>query len=136
MTHSQIAREARPPEIEIPVRHSQIFILRLSINREGQCVGPIQNPQLIWDDFDITSGEIWIFRPRQTRSDSTRNFSYIFAPQGVRLPRKLRIFLRPKNHLRQPFAIAQVNENNAAVIARDIYPAGKRDLLADVGLAN
>jgi hypothetical protein len=37
--------------------------------------------------------------------------------------------------LRQAFAIAEVNENYATVIARNVYPAGKRDLLADVAFA-
>jgi hypothetical protein len=53
----------------------------------------------------------------------------------MRLLRKLRIFLRPKNNLGQPFAVAQINENHPAVIARNIYPAGKCDVLADVSLA-
>ena len=35
MAHSQIARETWPPEIEIPVPHPQIFILRLGVDREG-----------------------------------------------------------------------------------------------------
>jgi hypothetical protein len=52
----------------------------------------------------------------------------------MRLLRKLRIFLRPKNNLGQPFAVTQINENHPAVIARDIYPACKRDFAADVCL--
>ena len=62
MTHSQIAREARPPEIEIPVRHSQIFILRLGIDREWERISPIQNSQTVRNDFDVTGGKVWIFR--------------------------------------------------------------------------
>ena len=61
---------------------------------------------------------------------------HVLVAQVVGFLCELGVFLRSKNNLRQAFAIAQVNENNAAVIARDIYPAGKRDLLADVGLAN
>jgi hypothetical protein len=53
----------------------------------------------------------------------------------VRGFRELSVFLGPKNNLGQAFPIAQVNENNTAVIARDIYPPGKRDLLADICLA-
>ena len=50
----------------------------------------------------------------------------------MRLLRKLGVFFRPKDNLRQPFVIAQINEDDAAVIARDMHPAGKRDLLTDV----
>ncbi len=63
------------------------------------------------------------------------DLNHIFATQCVRLLRKLGVFFRAKNDLRQPFAIAQIDENDAAMIARDIYPAGKRDLLADVAFA-
>ena len=51
------------------------------------------------------------------------------------LLREFSIFFRAKNNLRQPFAIAQINEDHAAMIARDIYPAGKSDFLADVAFA-
>jgi hypothetical protein len=53
----------------------------------------------------------------------------------VRLLRKLRIFLWSKHDLRQAFAIAKINENHPAVIARDIYPPGQCDLPADIALA-
>src|SRR5436189_2774584 len=53
----------------------------------------------------------------------------------MRLLRKLGVFLRSKHNLRQAFAIAEINENYAAMIARDIYPAGQCDLSADIALA-
>jgi hypothetical protein len=42
----------------------------------------------------------------------------------MRLFRELRVFFRPKDNLRQTFAITQIDENDAAMIARNIYPAG------------
>ena len=36
-------------------------------------------------------------------------------PEGVRELGRLRVFLRAKNDLGQTFAIAQINENDAAV---------------------
>ena len=135
VTQAQITRETRPPEIEIPLGHSQIFILRLSINREGQIICAVKDRQLARNDFDFACGKVGVFRTRRPCSDSTRNLHYIFTAQRMRLLCQSRIFLRPKNNLGQPFAIAQVNENDAAVVARDIHPAGKHDLLADVPFA-
>jgi hypothetical protein len=40
-----------------------------------------------------------------------------------------------ENHLSQSFAVAQINENHAAVIAGDVHPSGKRDLPADIAFA-
>ena len=45
----------------------------------------------------------------------------------------LGIFLRAKDNLGQSFAIAQIDENDAAMIAPHMDPAGQRDLLSDVG---
>jgi hypothetical protein len=53
----------------------------------------------------------------------------------VRLLRKLSVFLRTKNHLGQAFAVAEINENHAAVIAGNVHPPGKRDLSADIAFA-
>ena len=71
----------------------------------------------------------------QTCRDRARNLNHIFAAQRVRLLCKLGIFLRAKNHLSQSFAVAQINENHAAVIAGDVHPSGKRDLPADIAFA-
>src|SRR5437588_8038163 len=103
MTQAQITCEAWSPEIEIPVCHSQIFILRFGINRERQSAGPIQNSQLIWNDFDIASREVRVFCAWHPRRNPTRNLNYVFAAQRMRLLRELRIFLGPENNLRQPF---------------------------------
>src|SRR5947207_11906669 len=83
-------------------------------------------------DFDVAGREIWIFRAWHTRSHSTRNLDHIFTPQAVRLFCKFRVFLRTKNNLGQTFAITQIDENDAAMIARDMHPAGERNLPADV----
>ena len=52
----------------------------------------------------------------------------------MRFLRDLRIFLRAKHNLGEAFAIAQINKNDAAVIARHMHPTGECDLLADVDL--
>ena len=48
---------------------------------------------------------------------------------------ELRVFLRPKDYLRQTFPIPQVDEDHATMIARDVNPTGECDLFADVDLA-
>ena len=73
--------------------------------------------------------------PGRRGGDCARNLNHIFAAQRVRLLCKLGIFLRAKNHLSQSFAVAQINENHAAMIAGDIHPSGKRDLPADIAFA-
>ena len=45
----------------------------------------------------------------------------------------LGIFLRTEDNLGQAFAIAEVDENDATVVAPGMDPAGEFDLLADIG---
>ena len=135
MTYLQITCETRSPEIEIPVRHSQIFILRLGVDRERQSVGAIENAQLAGNDFNVACREVRILRAWQTCRDSARHLDHVFAAQSMRFPGEFGVFLWTKNNLSQPFAIAQINEDHPAMIARDIYPAGQRHLLADIAFA-
>src|SRR5438067_4850080 len=65
----------------------------------------------------------------------TGNLNHVFTAQCMRLPCQLGVFLRPKHDLCQAFAIAEINENDSAMIAGDIYPTGQRDLPANVALA-
>ena len=44
----------------------------------------------------------------------------------------LGMFLGPEDDLGDAFAVAQIDENDAAVVAAGIDPAGKGDGLADV----
>ena len=53
----------------------------------------------------------------------------------MRLLCDLGIFFRAKNDLSQTFPIAQIDENDAAMIARDVHPAGERSHAANVDLA-
>jgi len=56
---------------------------------------------------------------------------------GARLVghRKRQRRVRGRDHLHHAAAVAQVDENHAAVVAAVQHPAGQRDALADVGAA-
>jgi hypothetical protein len=58
---------------------------------------------------------------------------HILAAECVRFLREFCVFFGAKNNLGQALAIAEINENHPAMIARDIHPAGERDLPADIG---
>ena len=57
---------------------------------------------------------------------------HVLIAQIVTLRRQFRVLFRPEDHLPQPLAVAQVEEDHPAVIARRVHPAAKRDRLADV----
>jgi hypothetical protein len=117
------------------VRHAQIFILRLGIEWKRQRVSAVQNAQRVWNNLNVARGKIWIFGAGQARRDTARNLNDVFSVQRVRLRSKLGVFFRAKNNLRQPFAIAPINEHDSAMIAAHRNPAGKFDLAANIGFA-
>jgi hypothetical protein len=135
MAQTEIAGHPWPAEVEIPIGHPRIFIVRIGINREGQIICAIQNVQVTWNDFDVSRRKLWIFRARHTRRDAATDFDHIFAPQCMRLLRKVGIFFRAKDYLCQTFAVAQIDEDDPAMVTRDMHPTGERDLLADLALA-
>ena len=53
----------------------------------------------------------------------------------MRFLRDFCVFLGTKNYLGQAFAVAQINENNAAVIAQNVHPPSERDCFANVVFA-
>src|SRR5438034_10623928 len=132
MAQTKIAGPPWPAEVEIPVRHSQIFVMRLGINREGEIICAIQNVQGAWNDFDVSRHKLWIFGAWHARRDLATDLDHVFATQCMRLLRKLGVFFRAKDNLRQTLAVAQINENDAAVITRNMHPTGKRHLFVDI----
>ena len=56
-------------------------------------------------------------------------------PQMMRFSCELGVFLRPENNLGEPFAVAQINEDDAAVIAENMHPAGEHGADANVAFA-
>ena len=71
--------------------------------------------------------------PGQARGDAAVDLDDVFIAQMVRGLRDLGVLLRAEDDLGQAFAVAQIDEGDAAVIAPGMDPAGERDLLADVG---
>src|SRR5207248_2170199 len=135
VTNAQIARELRPAQIVIAIGQAQIFVVNLGVHRKWQIIRAIQNSQLSGNQFDVASGKFRIFRSRNARRDFAENLNHVFAPQSVSFFGQRGIFLGTENDLRQAFAVAQIDKNDAAVIARNMDPTGKSGVLTDVDLA-
>jgi len=88
---------------------------------------------MLWQELHISSRQLGVLGPRDTRCDFAFHFNHIFVAERVRDGRQLGILLRAKNDLGQSFAIAQIDENDAAMIAPDMHPAREFRDTADVG---
>ncbi len=135
MSHTQIARHLRTTQIVVAIAQAQIFIRRVRVDRKRQDVRAIQNFQHVRQNLDVAGGQLWILRARQTRRHFAFDLDHILVSQAVRELRRFRIFFGTKHHLRQTFAIAQIDEDHAAVIAPDMHPAGDLHAATDVSRA-
>ena len=128
MTQAQIARKLRPAQIEIAIGEPQIFVVNSASSGNGKASArlriPVPREQLrsrrsasLGFSVPGTRGRdlplTWI------TSSLRRCMGLDFASSGI--------FFRAKNNLGQTFAIAQIDKNHAAMIARHMHPAGKRN---------
>ena len=100
MAHPQIARELRTPQVIIAVRHAQILVVNLGIDREREGVGAIQNSQSVRNYLNVAGSKFRILRSGHAGRDFTRDLDHVFTVQTMRLLRDLGVFLRAKHDLR------------------------------------
>ena len=82
--------------------------------------------------FDLARGQLRVRRAGGPFPHGAFDRDDKLAAQRLRqFPRRL-VVLRVEHHLRDAFAVAQVNEDDAAVVAPHVHPAGQTHLLPDV----
>ena len=133
MALAQVPRDARAAQIEVTIAEAEILVARIGVEREREDVGAIQNAQMLRQQFDVTGGQLWILRAGNSRRYFAFHLDHIFVTESMGNGREFRVFFRTKNDLGQSFAITQIDENDAAMIAPDMHPAREFGDTADVG---
>ena len=136
----KIARHFRPAQIEVAVFQAQ-FLVHLAggfgiVHRKRQHVGHVEHFKFLHHHLDFAGGNFRIVRAFRALADFAGDADDTFAAQrGGALKKFLRQIGRIENRLRAAFAVADVNENEAAEVAAGMNPAGQRDNLPDVSRA-
>jgi len=86
------------------------------------------------EDFDLAAREVRIHRAFGARPHEAGHADDEFVAQLFR-DGEGRGAIGIADDLHQALAIAQIDENNAAVIAQSVHPASKRDRFANVAFA-
>ena len=133
----EVARHLRPAQIEVAIFQAQ-FLVHLArhfrvVHRERQHVGHVEHFELLHHHFDFAGGDFGIVRAVRALADLAGDADDAFAAQrrGA-LEKFLGQIGRIKNSLRAAFAVADVNEDEAAEVAPGMDPAGQGDDLPDV----
>src|SRR5207302_8854373 len=91
-----------------------------------------EDVQLRGLDLDLAGRELGVLVPRQPALDGAADADDVLAAQLPGLRRGLRCVGRVEDHLDQAPAVAEVDEDQAAVVAAAGDPAVEVDLVADV----
>jgi len=118
----EVACHFRPAQIQVAIFQSQ-FLIHFAgdlgiIDGEWQNICNVQHLQRSNSNFDLTRRDFGIIRAGGTRADFARDADDTLAAERGRLIEKVfRQIRRIENGLRAPFAVADINKNEAAQIA-------------------
>ncbi len=82
------------------------------------------------ENFDLAARKIRVDGARRALAHATLHLEHELGAQALGLGENLGA-VRIEDDLEQPFAIAQIDEDHAAVIAAPVYPAGNGDFAAN-----
>ena len=124
MTQLQVALHRRGPQIQVAVFQAQILVHLRIVQREWRHLGLVQHFELAGNHLNLAGGEPSVFGARKPGGNRAGHLDHILAAQPVGSLGNLWMFLRTKDHLREAFPIPKINENDAAVVAPGVDPAG------------
>ena len=129
----KFSRRAGPPQIEIAVLEAQRFAgVGFVFNFEGRRLRLAQNFQPRHPHLDFAGVEIRVRHPLGTFDDHPLNGEHPFAAHPFGEGMGGLVIRGVGHHLGDAVAVAQVDENQAAVVAVRPRPAHEDDFAADV----
>ncbi len=134
MTQQQPLAHLLATQVEVAVAQPHLFV-HLLVELKRQRLAAVQDLELLAQHFDLTRLEAGVGgagrpRPHQARDLEHELIAHAF---GHREHRRL---VRIEDDLQQALAIAQIDENHAAVVAAALRPAGHGDNLAGQRIIN
>ena len=132
MARTNVLAHALAAQVQVAVLHPHVFVGQLTVELEGQHVGLVEHFELGGHDFDLAGAELGVFCACEACSHLAGDLQHVFITQVMALGGELSVLFRAENDLGQAFAVAQVDEDDAAMVAGRIHPATECDGLADV----
>ena len=132
--HLEVGRHAWAAQVEVAVAQADVLGgVHVVLDLEGRRLGGVENLDGVDKDLDLAGGEFGVVHALGTLADDARDLDRPLGADGLgRVEGLAAGVLRVKGDLRHAVAVAQVHEDEAAVVAAVPDPAGERHLLADV----
>ena len=132
MAQLQIALHLRPPEIKEAVLETDVFGDLLVVHHERRRQRRVEDFDFAGEHFDFAADQILVDGALGTRAHLAADADDEFVAQRLGGLEGRRI-VRIAHHLQEAGAVAQVDENDAAMIAPAVHPAEDGDGLLQMG---
>ena len=128
VAQQQVALHHGAAQVNDAVRQARGFADALVIKLEGRRGGRIEHRQLVAEHFYLPAFQLWICRAFGTRAHAPRNLDAELVAQALGGAEHVGA-VGVADHLHAALAVAQVNEDDAAVVAAAVDPAAQGDSL-------
>ena len=132
--HLEVGRHARATQVEVAVAQADVLGgVHMVLDLEGRRLGGVEDLDGVNEDLDLAGGELGVLHALGALADDARDLDGPLGADSLgRVEGLAARVLRVKGDLRHALAVAQVNKDEAAVVATVPDPTGQRDLLPDV----
>jgi len=130
----EVALHLRPAQVEEAVLEADLLAdLGVGVDLEGWRLGLVEHGQGADEDLDFPAGQVEVAVLLAARAHCPGDLDDPFRAQAVGLLLDLRrADVGVEDHLGQAVAVAQVDEDDAAMVAVVLHPAAERDRLSEV----
>ena len=117
-------------QVHVAVTQADIVMHVLIVQLERGGPGLVQQFQRVAQHFHLAGGQVGVDRTLRAPAHPAGNAHHVFIPQGLSHGKGFGP-VGVIDHLRQPFPVAQVDKDHAAVVAAPVHPAAQGDFCAE-----
>jgi hypothetical protein len=132
VAQTQRALQRRAAQVVHAVLEARRLVgVGLRLDRERRRRRAVEDSQLVREHLDLAGRQLRIHRLGRAALHAPAHEDHVLRAQGPGLLVALGRRVGLEHDLHEPFAVAQVDEDHAAVVAAALHPAPQHDRLAD-----
>src|SRR5580704_2390958 len=133
MPQANVVLHLRPPQIDIAMLQAHFLVGQDGVGgSEGQWLAIIEQAQLVGDNFDLAGRDVLVDGAGVAQLDVADDGHYELGSESICLVMYGSPSIGGDNSLRDPTAIAQIEEDQVAEIAPLVDPAHENNFRARV----
>ena len=129
VAQTQALRHVLATQVDVAVLEAHLFT-HVFVELERQRLGAVQRHELARQQLHLARGEVRVRGACGALAHQSPDLDHELVAQLFGLA-ELGLVVGIEDHLQQAFAVAQVDEDHATVIAAAVNPSGNRNLLTD-----